>query len=530
MRRAARVGPLAAAALVLTTGLTACEDPADDASGGGKKGGKEKTVTASATFTEQKLSWKDCPAATPMQGTAPKPKPLSDGTRFECADMKAPLDWSKQDGKTIDIALIRAKAKDSKRRLGSLVYNFGGPGASGVAMLPNHAPQSYMKLHSRYDLVSFDPRGIGESDGVRCLDDKAVDASGDVDATPETPAEEKRATALMHETTEACRKNSGDVLPHVDTRSTARDMDLMRQVLGDKKLNYFGISYGTQLGGVYAHLYPKNVGKAVFDAVVDPTMGMEQDAKAQAAGFHLALSNFLKACADVGEECPTGTDPKQGMKKVEALLKKLDRKPLPTQDGRKLNETRATNGIVSALYSEASWGELVAGLQEALSGTSGDTLLMLGDRMAGRDDKGRYANTNNANAAVNCADQKQRFTRDDVHAKLPEMRKASPIFGPFTAWGLLGCSEWPVDGASDETEVSAPGAAPILVIGTTGDPATPFEGAKRMAQGLGKGVGIHITNQGEGHGAYGAGKCATKAVDGYLLGDKVPSDGLVCKS
>ncbi|MFG2194212.1 hypothetical protein [Streptomyces sp. NPDC048639] len=225
-RRAARVGAVAAAALVLTTGLTACEDPAgDDASEGGKKGGKEEAVTASATFTEQKLSWKACPAPTPLQGTGAEPKPLPDGTRWECADMKAPLDWAKQDGKTIDIALVRAKAKDSGRRLGSLVYNFGGPGASGVAMLPTMAKDSYMKLHGRYDLVSFDPRSIGESEGVRCLDDRATDAGGDVDTSPETPAEVEQFSAHLRKTADACRRNSGAILPHADTKSTARDMD-----------------------------------------------------------------------------------------------------------------------------------------------------------------------------------------------------------------------------------------------------------------------------------------------------------------
>ncbi|MEU6084421.1 alpha/beta hydrolase [Streptomyces sp. NPDC047108] len=530
-RRSVRAGALAAAGLVLGAGLTACDSGTDDTSYGRGQIEKEEGIVVSSDFTEQQPSWRPCPAASVLQGAdAGKPKPLPDGSRWECADMKVPLDWSKQDGKKIDIALIRVKAKDTKRRLGSLVFNFGGPGGSGVTGLPGSAASDYATLHTRYDLVSFDPRGVGESQGVRCLDDKATEAADAIDATPDTPAEVRRSEAFGRRGNAACEKNSGAVLPHVDTESAARDMDLLRHVLGDKKLNYFGISYGTQLGGVYAHLFPERVGKAVFDAVVDPTSDPADNAVGQAKGFDLALTNFLTLCAErSGRKCPTGPDPEQGKERIVALLEKLDRRPLPTKDGRKVNESVAVSGMAQALYAKELWDPLARGLAEAMSAGSGDTLLKLSDLMADRDEQGRYSNANDANTAITCADQKQRYTVEDVQDRLPALRKISPVFGAFTGWQMLSCTDWPVDGTSDQT-VAAPGSAPILVIGTTGDPATPYAGAKRMADRLGKGVAVNITNKGEGHGSYGVGTCVTKAVDAYLLNGKVPSDGLVCSS
>ncbi|MFI1963964.1 alpha/beta hydrolase [Streptomyces pathocidini] len=500
--------------LLLVTAASACGGSDADESG---------------PLTDQKISWKSCPAPSALQGAeSGKPAPLPDGTKWECGTLKVPVDWSEPDGDRMDLALIRAKAEDRNGRIGSLVFNFGGPGGSGVATLPLAAQQDYAKLHSRYDLVSFDPRGVGASEGVRCLDDKALDAAYATDSTPDDAAEEKAALDTTRKTADGCEKDAGKILPHVDTESAARDMDLMRQVLGDRKLNYFGISYGTELGAVYAHLFPRNVGRTVFDAVVDPTHDPEQGSLAQAKGFQLALDNFLKDCAKEGASCPTGADPEDGGRKIAALLDRLDKKPLPTRDGRELTQSLALNGIAQALYSKEYWTYLKQGLDEAGQLGTGNLLLALSDAMTGRDQEGHYSNIQSANTAIVCADAKQRYTPEEVRAKLPEFRKASPVFGEFLAWGLLQCTDWPVKGASDRLDVSAKGSAPIVVVGNTGDPATPYEGARRMADRLGKGVGVEVTNKGEGHGSYGNGTCVTAAVDAYLLDGKAPSDGLVC--
>jgi pimeloyl-ACP methyl ester carboxylesterase len=529
IRTRALVSATAVAALIAVAG---CD-------GGGKDQGRASATPASSpsstapaappdsglprSLTGQKPRWKSCPAPTALQGTGKAP-----GSDWQCADLTVPLDWAEPDGETIDLAMIRAKATGRDQRIGSLVFNFGGPGGSGVSSLPGFSGD-YGKLRSRYDLVSFDPRGVGESAGVTCRSDKEIDAAEAVDGTPDDAAEIKAAAADAKKYIRGCEKRSGKVLPHVGTVSAARDMDLMRQVLGDRKLSYFGISYGTELGGVYAHLYPRHVARAVLDAVVDPAADTEQGSLGQARGFQLALDNYLRDCAKKGLACPVGDDPKAGAKKIVTLLKKLDKKPLDTDSGRGLTQGGALGGIAAALYSEESWKYLTLGLQEALTLGKGNLLLAMADSMSGRDDNGRYSNINAANTAVNCADEKKRYTVSEVKARLPRFRATSKVFGDYLAWSLLSCTGWPVTGAADTPDVSAKGSAPVLVIGNTGDPATPYEGARTMARELGRGVGIEVTYRGQGHGAYNSGNaCMTKTVNAYLLDGKVPASGKTC--
>ncbi|MFC5957939.1 alpha/beta hydrolase [Streptomyces pratens] len=514
---------LASLAVLAAATVTAC-DPAVE------EDGAAAIPAVPAALSEQKLDWAACPAPSAAQGGGDEPEDLPDGTTWQCATMKAPLDYAKPDGKTIDLALIRAQAaKDfGKKRLGSLVFNFGGPGGSGVPTLPAFAADGYLELHKRYDLVSFDPRGVGESAGVQCLDDKAMDAWLAQDSTPDDAAEEKALTVGGSMYARACKSNSGGVLEYVGTQEAARDLDLMRQVLGDEKLNYFGISYGTQLGGVYAHLFPKNVGRTVFDAVVDPTKDSAEGTLGQTEGFEGVLQNFLEDCVEQDECFFEGKDPARGEKEITDLLESLDAKPLPAEDeDRVLTQGQAGMGILSALYSQETWSWLSAALEDAQKGEGGG-LLWLSDLYAERDINGVYSNSGPANTAVNCADSKDRFTVEDVHRQLPEFRKASPVFGEMMAWMLLACTDWPVDGHASTVDVKADGAGPVLVIGNTGDPATPYEGAKKMADALGKGVGVHLTVEGEGHGTYGVNKCLTRIVDKYLLDGTVPKNDTVC--
>ncbi|WP_395577358.1 alpha/beta hydrolase [Streptomyces sp. BK79] len=506
----------AATAAVLSTLLAGCSDDSE-----GDSGGK-------ADLTEQKLDWKDCPAPSEAEGGGAAPSPLPDGDEWQCATMKAPLDWDDPEGDTIGLALIRAEASGAAdRRIGSLVFNFGGPGGSGVTTLPAFG-QDYATLRTRYDLVSFDPRGVGRSAPVECLDDKQLDAYFQQDATPDDAAER---TALLDGTEEfnaACEKNSGKILPHVPTTDAARDMDLMRQVLGDDKLHYFGISYGTELGGVYAHLFPTKVGRAVFDAVVDPTQTAEQGSLAQAKGFQLALDNFAEDCVSRVEECPIGNSAQDVKDRIARLLRDLDRRPIPGIFPRELTQTAATGGIAQSLYSKDFWEYLTDGLAQAYDG-DGRVLMVLSDSLNGRDENGQYSNITAANVAINCADDKPRYGPADVERRLPEFRKASALFGDYLAWSMLSCTDWPVPGAADHPDVSAPGAPPILVIGNTGDPATPYEGAGKMAEALGEGVGVELTYRGQGHGAYDSkNKCVRDAVHGYLLDGKVPPADTVC--
>jgi pimeloyl-ACP methyl ester carboxylesterase len=502
MARFVRWAALGAAAALLVSG---CDSSGDDRSGGG---GESSSGSSPAS---QKLDWGRCEA------TADAPAP---GGEWQCATLQAPLDWSKPDGETIGIALIRAKATGDDR-IGSLLFNFGGPGGSGVSMMPSYA-SAVSSLHERYDLVSFDPRGVSASEGVRCRDDKEIQAAeAKVDATPDTPAEEKTYLQDAADFGRDCQKAAGELLAHVATTDTARDMDLMRQALGDEKLHYFGISYGTELGGVYAHLFPKNVGRMVLDAVVDPSADTVGHAKNQTLGFQRALNDYLKS---------TGRDPEQGTREIADLLERIDAQPLPTSTpGRKLTQTLALTGIVLPLYGKDSWPALTSALEAAEEG-DGSELLALADGYNERDTSGHYGTTTHSQRVISCLDDRQRPTAAQTKALLPEFEKISPVFGAFLGWDTAGwCHDWPVPGRHDTPDVSAPGAAPILTVGNTGDPATPVEGTRRMADELGKDVGVVLTWKGEGHGAYGSGSaCVDSTVDAYLLNGTVPKDGKVC--
>ncbi|MGW0607412.1 alpha/beta hydrolase [Streptomyces sp. NPDC002640] len=505
-----RTAALLTTAVIAAGALTAC-------------GGEDGDVR------EQSLEWEDCPAPSEAQGGGASPSPLPRDGVWQCATMRAPLNWSEPEGETIGVQLIRVRSSGGERnRIGSLVFNFGGPGGSGVTTLPAFG-QEYEKLRTRYDLVSFDPRGVGRSEPVECENASRLDAFFQKDGTPDDARERSEYERGLRDFNEACEENSGEVLPHVRTTDAARDMDLMRELLGDDKLHYFGISYGTELGGVYAHLFPKRVGRAVFDAVVDPTQNPEQGSLGQARGFQRALDNFAEDCAAQPDEaCPIGTDAEDVKQRITRLLDDLEKRPLPGSFPRRLTETAATGGIAQALYSKDFWPYLTQALDEAYDG-DGRTLLALSDSMNGRNESGEYSNLVAANTAINCSDDKPRYDTAAVRRALPRFREASPVFGDYLAWSMLNCSDWPVAGAADHPDVSAPGAPPILVVGNTGDPATPYEGTRRMVEALGPGVGVELTYRGEGHGAYDSGdRCVQDAVNGYLLDGKVPRSGTVC--
>ncbi|MEV5375436.1 alpha/beta fold hydrolase [Streptomyces nondiastaticus] len=514
---------LAAALLAVTsTGCTTGKSSTTQSSTAQTQAQTQSTRTApprNADAARQTLSWKACPPPTAAEGGSSGRAP---GPDWECATLHAPLDYAKprSNANSIDIALIRAKATDQAHRIGSLVFNFGGPGGSGIATLPAFA-DDYKKLRTRYDLVSFDPRGVGRSSGVTCLDDRQLDAYYAADATPSGPAGEKALVERVAAYAAGCERNSGKVLPHVGTENAARDMDLMREVLGDAKLHYFGVSYGTELGGVYAHLFPDKVGRALFDGVVDPSADPVQSALAQAQGFELALTNYMGACAKTSDNCPT--EPQ-----IRALLERLGTKPIPGAAGRDLTRSLATGGIAQSLYSKDFWDYLTEGIEDAENG-DGRLLLSLGDAMNGRGQDGHYSTLQSSLNAITCADFAQRYTAAEIEQRVPEFRKASSVFGDFMAWSLTQCTGWPVKGAWQTPDVSAKGSAPILVVGNTGDPATPYGGAKHMAQELGPGVAVELTYRGEGHGAYDSGNaCVKGAVDAYLLDGTVPEPDKIC--
>ncbi|CAL9456935.1 Carboxylesterase A [Streptomyces sp. enrichment culture] len=499
---------LAAAGLLLSGCSGSSSEGGTDGEDGKDSGGG---ATAGQPLTSQRLDWGRCKAT----DDAPAP-----GGDWQCATLQVPVDWAKPDGERMELALIRAKATGD-RRAGSLLFNFGGPGGSGVSTMPSYASLT-SSLHERYDLVSWDPRGVAASEGIRCRDDKEIQAAeSTVDATPDTAAEEQAYLKDAADFAEGCERTAGKLMAHVSTTDTARDMDLMRQVLGDDKLHYFGISYGTELGGVYAHLFPEKVGRVVLDAVVDPTADTIGHAEHQTRGFQRALEDYLRS---------TGQDPDRGSREIADLLERIDAEPLPTSSsGRKLTQTLALTGIVLPLYSKDSWPALTSALSAAEAG-DGSELLALADGYNERDPSGHYGTSTHSQRVISCLDDKQRPTLEETKKLLPEFEEISPVFGAFLGWDTAGwCHEWPVAGQYETPEVSADGAAPVLVVGNTGDPATPYEGARKMADELGEDVGVMLTWKGEGHGAYGSGSdCVDSTVNAYLLDGTVPKDGKVC--
>ncbi|TDE30223.1 alpha/beta hydrolase [Actinomadura sp. 6K520] len=467
--------------------------------------------------------WKRCTGL-------PKPAPglAKPPAGFRCATLKVPLDYADPSGRKIDIALLKTPASEPRRRIGSLLFNFGGPGGDGVDTLARFAGQ-YAELGTRYDLVAFDPRGVGRSTPVTCVGDRRMDELVARDDSPDTPAEEKAYLDDRAAYAARCAARSGGLLPHVGTRNAAGDMELIRTALGDEKLNYFGVSYGTWLGGAYARQFPDRVGRAVLDAAVAPGIGGVDLALQQAAAFQRALGDFGAACARLGRKhCPMGTDGPSVVASIGRIMDGLDRTPLPTSAGRELTQSLAMTGVAAGLYSRDAWPYLAQGLVDAVKRRDGSLLLMLADTHNGRGEDGTYTNLAAANTAISCADRADRHTPADVRRLLPRFRAASPVFGTSMAWSLLECTGWPVAGDDAAREVSAPSAAPILVIGNTGDPATPYAWAPALTRELG-GRATLLTLRGDGHGAYDTGDpCVRETVHAYLLQGTVPAADATC--
>jgi pimeloyl-ACP methyl ester carboxylesterase len=444
----------------------------------------------------------------------------------ECATLTVPVDYTEPDGDTIELAIERVPAGDQGNRVGSVVVNPGGPGAPGTTMAENASGYFRPELLGRVDIVAFDPRGTGESAPVDCLSDSDLDAFVAQDPDPEDAAEGEEAAANQQAFFDGCVASGEPVVGHVSTVEAARDMDVLRAVLGEEQLSYLGFSYGTTLGSTYAELFPANVGRFVLDGATDPTLDFRDNALSQAAGFQTALNAYVDDCVD-GGDCFLGDDREAGLDTIENLLAEIDGSPLPTSGDRELTIGNAFYGVVTPLYSEQNWPLLDQALQEALDG-NGDTLLLLSDLYGSRNAAGGYDdNSLEAILAINCLDDPSSIEPEDVPAEYPAFEEASPTFGRVFAWGLIGCRGIQVEAAEPTPEIRAEGAAPIVVIGTTRDPATPYEEAVALAEQLES--GLLLTRDGDGHTAYNKGNdCIDEAVEGYLIDGTVPDDGTEC--
>ncbi|MER7110130.1 alpha/beta hydrolase [Streptomyces sp. NPDC000229] len=486
---------------------------------GGSTPAASAQASASIASTEQlkayygqRLTWRACGAP-----------------GFECATMKAPLDYADPDGEQIKLAVSRVKATGPGKRLGSLLVNPGGPGGSAVGYLQGYAGVGYpAPVRARYDIVAIDPRGVARSEPVRCLDGPQMDAYTQVDQTPDDKGEIARLAASFRNFAAGCRKHSGRILPHVSTVETARDMDILRAVLGDKRLNFVGASYGTFLGATYAELFPSRTGRLVLDGAMDPSLPTAELNRDQTAGFETAFRSFAADCVKQ-TDCPLGTQsPTAAAARLKAFFTALDEQPVPTGESRELGEALATTGVIAAMYDESAWPQLREALTRAMGG-EGSALLALADSYYEREEDGTYSNLMYANAAVNCLDQPPAFTSpEQAAAAVPSFEKASSVFGEGLAWASLNCAYWPAKATGSAHRIEAAGAAPIVVVGTTRDPATPYKWAQSLAAQLSSGT--LLTYEGDGHTAYGRGSdCIDTAINTYLLDGTVPAPGKRCR-
>jgi pimeloyl-ACP methyl ester carboxylesterase len=445
----------------------------------------------------------------------------------ECTTLEVPLDWDDPDGETIELAIARVPATNQDKRLGSLLVNPGGPGGSAIGSLRDSLLPSISKdVRARYDIVAFDPRGVGQSTPVTCYTEaEQLDEFFAAD-WPRTPAGYEQSLEIVEPFAQACAENSGPLLAHVDTVSAAKDMDAIRGFLGDEKLNLLGYSYGTFLGATYADLFPEKVGRLVLDGALDPSVDGSLHEVEQAAGFEGALEAYLEDCLGT-DICPFDGTVDQAKAEIHQFLLDVEANPLPTNDpDRPLTLPLAMSGIIVAMYDEGSWIMESTALLYALEG-DGSSLLLLSDFYYEREN-GEYAsNQMEAFIAINCVDDRLPADLASVEAHAAALKEASPTLGEFWAYTEKQCEVWPYPQVGQPHVINAPGAAPILVIGTTGDPATPYHGAVALADQLESGV--LLTYQGNGHTAYGrSNDCVTKAVDTYLLEGTPPEDGLTC--
>jgi pimeloyl-ACP methyl ester carboxylesterase len=465
------------------------------------------TDSALARFYSQKATWKDC----------------RDG--FECTRLDVPLDYADPGGKTIEISVNRRPASGSKR-IGSLLVNPGGPGASGLDYARAGSGIVSKSLLERFDLVGFDPRGVGESTPVKCLSDAETDTFLAADGSPDTRTEEQRLVDLAKEFGERCAERSGDLLGHVSTVEAARDIDVLRAVLGDERLNFLGKSYGSYLGATYAELFPDRVGRLVLDGALDPTLTSTALNKGQALGFEGALTAFVDDCLR-RSGCPLPDGRARALAAVEELMDDIDRRPLDAERGRPLTQGLAMLGVALGLYDKGFWSGLRQGLDEAMHG-DGSTLLVFADLYASRDRSGRYpGNSTVAQYAVNCLDWAEGSDITALRSTADRLEKEAPIFGAYLAWSSLPCGFWPVPVTSEPHAVRAEGAPPIVVVGTTRDPATPYAWAVSLADQLAS--GRLLTFEGDGHTAYHGNRCIDRAVDRFFLEGKAPADGTRCR-
>jgi pimeloyl-ACP methyl ester carboxylesterase len=510
--------PLTATAVLMAAllALSGCSATFDD-----RSAGQSPTTVKDASEgspapdpqRETKIDWTDCDdSVNALSG-------------LECGELEVPLDPNEPDGDTTTLALARARSTGTAdERIGSLIINPGGPGGSGVEFLGSAAPAFPSELTDRFDLVSFDPRGVGASDPVRCLDDTEKDEELSVDLTPDTAEEQAEVDRLADRVRIECEQRNPELSTHMSTADVAADVDRIRSAVGDEKLSYLGFSYGSSIGAVYATLFPERVRAVVLDGSTDPNASAEEQALTQANGFERALDRFVAAC-DASTSCPLAPGARA---KIEEARASLDAQPVEV-DANGITRTLGPDlfdfGLATALYDTSLWQSTAQAVVDLRSGGAAK-LLALVDRQVGRNSDGTYDNSSDAQIMVNCSDDVDRLDAEAAAAAEDRIVAAAPRFGPLLGTGLDDCNAWP-EPTNPIPSIAAPESPTVLVVGTVGDPATPYEWSQRMVEALGSAE--LLTYEGDGHTAFlTAGPCITEAVTKYLVDLTVPPVGSRC--
>ena len=440
----------------------------------------------------------------------------------DCGYLSVPLDYSDPNGEQIDLFVARHNALDPENRIGSLLVNPGGPGFGG-SVLAFAATQIYSEaILDRFDIIGWDPRGTGESNpAIDCVDDYDVwFAEGDI--TPDSDVERQEAIDATKEYVEICLEENGDLLTFVGTNNSARDMDSIRQALGEETISYFGFSYGSELGAAWATLFPDTVRAAILDGAADPDAESIDASIQQRRGFEEALTRFLARCSsDRACAFHNGGDAEAAF---DELMEIMDENPLPTRDDRPdLTRGMALTAVAQAMYDQLYWSTLESALAAAADG-DGSELLDLWDAYYQRQPDGTYGNELEAFIAIGCADSAERFTIEEADSFVPRLQEAAPRFSPYTL-GDYSCTFWP-EALDPRVEITGRGAGSIVVIGTTGDASTPLESSRNMAKALEDGRLVIV--DAEQHTGYSASACAQDLVDRYLIDREAPDDETEC--
>jgi pimeloyl-ACP methyl ester carboxylesterase len=441
----------------------------------------------------------------------------------QCSTLQVPFDYNNPSAGTFTLYVKLLPAANPTLRIGSMMVNPGGPGFGGSSLADDASYYFSTDITDHFDIIAWDPRGTGKSTpAVNCVDD--YDEYFGIDSPPDSPEENQALIDASQAFNDECMANSGEILPYISTQASATDMDSIRQALGEDKISYFGFSYGSELGATWATMFPQTVRAAVFDGAVDPQATSSQEGMAQAGGFEGQLTTFLATCSE-NNTCAFYNGGKAEAA-FDALLFALDAKPLVvSKDRTPVTQGVAFTAVAQAMYSDSNWPQLEQALADAQQG-DGSGLLQLYDDYYQRKEDGSYGNELEAFLAISCLDDPGSTSIKEVEAAVPDYVAVAPRLGANFGYGY-SCALWPVKPAI-KIDVTGKGAGPIVVIGTSGDPATPLASTRKMAAALEQGVLLIVeANQ---HTGYGANECINTAVDSYLINLTVPVNDTICRS